>query len=116
MPPTSQFMHWSDKNISRDREGHPSIMLNPGNYPLVVDALVASPKFSCLFSRVFVDGGSTINILYKDTLVKLGLTEHDLDHSRTTFHGIVPGLSCTPMGRIRLNVIFGVHDRPGTMP
>ena len=85
-------------------------MPNPGNYPLVVDALVASPNFSCLFSRVFVDGGSTINILYKETLVKLGLTEHDLDHSRTTFHGIVLDLSCTPMGRIRLDVIFGTEE------
>src|SRR4051812_28632448 len=85
-------------------------MLNPGTYPLVVDALFAAPKFSCLFSRVLIDGGSTINILYRDTFVKLGLTERYLGHSRTTFHGIVPGLSCTPMGHIRLDVIFGTEE------
>ena len=104
-------MHWSDKNISWGREDRPSIMPNLGNYPLVVDALVSSPKFSCMFSRVFVDGASTINILYKETLVKLGLTKHDLGHSQTTFHDIVPGLSCTPMGRIRLDVIFGTEEK-----
>src|SRR3954463_8643213 len=81
-------------------------MPNPETYPLVVDTLIAGPRFSCKFSRVLVDGGSTINILYRDTLTKLGLTEKDLKRSRTTFHGIVPGLSCTPMGRIRLDVIF----------
>src|SRR4051812_4824483 len=104
-------MHWSDTNISLGREDHPSIMPNPGTYPLVVDALVAAPKFSCLFSRVLIDGGSTINILYKDTMIKLGLSERDLKRSRTTFHGIVPGLSCTPMGRIWLDVIFGTEEK-----
>src|SRR3954466_9102705 len=100
MPPTPQYMHWSYANIYWGREDHPSIMPNPGTYPLVVDALVAAPKFACLFSRVLIDGGSTINILYRDTLVKLGLTEKDLERSRTTFHGIVLGLSCTPMSCI----------------
>src|SRR3954466_4888973 len=110
MPAIPQYMHWSDCDISWGRKDHPSILPNPGNYPLVVDALVACPKFSCKFSRVLIDGGSTINILYRDTLIKLGLTERDLERSRMTFHGIVPGLSCTPMGRIRLDVIFGMEE------
>src|SRR3954467_2628153 len=110
MPPTPQYTQWSDCNISWGREDHPSILANSGNYPLVVDALVAGPKFSCKFSRVLIDGGSTINILYRDTMVKLGLSERDLERSRTTFHGIVPGLSCTPLGRIRRDVIFGTEE------
>src|SRR3954464_13930276 len=88
----------------------PSILPNPGSYPLVVDALVAGPKFSCKLSRVLIDGGSTINILYRDTMVQLGLSERDLERSRTAFHGIVPGLSCTPLGRIRRDVIFGTEE------
>src|SRR4051812_28415370 len=113
MPPcrrVPQYMQWYDWNITWCREDHPSIMPNPGTYPLVVDTLFAAPKFSCLFPRVLIDGGSTINILYRDTLVKLGLMERDLKCSRTTFHGIVPGLSCTPMGRIRMDVIFGTEE------
>src|SRR3954468_12142523 len=110
MPLIPQYMHWSECEISWGRPDHPTILPNPGNYPLVVNALFAGPKFSCKFSRVLVDGGSTINILYRDTLTKLGLTEKDLERSRTTFHGIVPGLSCTPMGRIRLDVIFGTEE------
>src|SRR4051812_19310377 len=103
-------MHWSECDISWGRADHPMILPNPGSYPLVVDALFAGPKFSCKFSRVLVDGGSTINIMYRDTLIKLGLTEKDLERSRTTFHGNVPGLSCTPLGRIRLDVIFDTEE------
>src|SRR4051812_47172488 len=101
-------MHWSDCDISWGRKDHPSILPNPGNYTLVVDALVAGPKFSCKFSRVIIDGGSPIHILYRDTMIKLGLTDRDLELSRTTFHGIVPGLSCTPW--IRLDVILGTVE------
>jgi hypothetical protein len=33
-----------------------------------------------------------------------------LEPSQTTFHGIVPGLSCAPMGKIRIDVMFGCQD------
>jgi hypothetical protein len=33
-----------------------------------------------------------------------------LEPSKTTFHGIVPGLSCAPMGKIRMDVMFGSRD------
>ncbi|XP_073355000.1 uncharacterized protein [Aegilops tauschii subsp. strangulata] len=40
-------------------------------------------------------------------MTKLGLEAKDLEPTRTIFHGIVPGLSCSPIGRIRLDVLFG---------
>ena len=43
-------------------------------------------------------------------MTKLGISEGELQPSRTTFHGIVPGLSCTPLGRIRLDVVFGTEE------
>src|SRR4051812_11026510 len=81
MPAVPQYMHWSDFDISWSIKDHPSILTNPGSYLHVVDALVAGPKFSCKFSRVLIDGGSTINILYRDTMIKLGLSERDLERS-----------------------------------
>ena len=110
MPAIPQYMHWSGSLITWGREDHPGLMPNPGSYALVVDAMVAASKFSCLFTRTLIDGGSTINILYRETMVKLGISESDLQPSRTTFHGIVPGLSCTPLGRIRLDVVFGTQE------
>jgi hypothetical protein len=38
---------------------------------------------------------------------KLGIPLAQLEPSRLTFHGIVPGHSCTPMGRVRLEFLFG---------
>ena len=40
-------------------------------------------------------------------MTKLGLEARDLEPTRTIFHGIVPGLSCSPIGRVRLDVLFG---------
>ncbi|XP_020147427.1 uncharacterized protein [Aegilops tauschii subsp. strangulata] len=39
-------------------------------------------------------------------MTKLGLEAKDLEPTRTIFHGIVPGLSCSPIGRVRLDVLF----------
>jgi hypothetical protein len=38
---------------------------------------------------------------------KLGILLAQLKPSWLTFHGIVPGHSCTPMGRVQLEVLFG---------
>ena len=39
--------------------------------------------------------------------MKMGITPNMLTPSRTTFHGIVPGASCSPMGKIRMDTMFG---------
>ena len=54
-----------------------------------------------------IDGGSSINILYQDTMEKLGIKQKQLLPSRTVFHGIVPGLSCSPIGKTQIDVLFG---------
>jgi hypothetical protein len=41
---------------------------------------------------------------------KLGILEIQLKPTKLTFHGIVLGHSCTPMGRIELEVLFGGKD------
>jgi hypothetical protein len=48
--------------------------------------------------------------MYRDMMQKLGIKENMLEPSKTTFHGIVPGLSCAPMGKIRIDVMFGSRD------
>ena len=100
-------MNWSKQPISFGPEDHPDIMPTPGGYCLILDPTIVSGRLTCTFSKVLVDGGSSINILYKDTADKLGIRESDLQPSQIVFTGIVPGKACTPMGTCRLDVIFG---------
>jgi hypothetical protein len=56
---------------------------------------------------VLIDGGNSINLLYRSSIEKLGIPLAQLKPSRLTFHGIMPGHSCTPMARVQLEVLFG---------
>jgi hypothetical protein len=107
MPAEPQFMYWSEVAITWGREDHPRLMPSPGEYALVLDLVICSDTHTCWFSRVLIDGGSSINLLYRSSMEKLGIPLAQLKPSRLTFHGIMPGHSCTPMGRVQLEVLFG---------
>ena len=109
VPPVPQYLNWSEQPIVWDRRDHPDVMPRPGRYALVLDPTFSAGELNVRFSRVLIDGGSSINILYHDTMRKLGIRETQLSPSRTTFHGIVPWHSCSPIGRIRLEVKFGTE-------
>src|SRR4051812_24464807 len=70
-----EFMHWLEKPISWSRADHPEVMPSPGSYAMVLDATFATDKRAARFSRVLIDGGNNINILYKDTMEKLGIKQ-----------------------------------------
>jgi hypothetical protein len=78
-----------------------------GEYTLVLDPIVRSNTHTCHFSRVLIDGGNNINLLYRSSMEKLGIPLAQLKLSRLTFHDIVLGDSCTHMGRVQLEVLFG---------
>ena len=54
-----------------------------------------------------MDGGSAINILYYETFLRMNLKKLQLQPTNTIFHGIVPGKSHHPEGKITLDVAFG---------
>jgi hypothetical protein len=56
---------------------------------------------------MLIDGGSSINLLYRSSMEKLGIPTTQLTPSRLTFYDIVPGHACSPMGRIQLEMMFG---------
>ncbi|XP_010229826.1 uncharacterized protein LOC104582166 [Brachypodium distachyon] len=85
-------------------------MPNPGGYALVVDPTLIGPDSNIKFTRVLIDNGSSINIMYRDTMLKLGIIDNMLEPSRTTFHGIVPRVLCAPVGKIRVDVLFGTRE------
>ena len=110
MPAVPKFMHWSEQEITWSRRDTPRLMPNPRGYALVVDPTFIGPTLNVRFSKVLIDNGSAINIMYEDTMVKLGITMNMLQPSTTTFHGIVSGVSCAPMGKIWVDVLFGTKD------
>jgi hypothetical protein len=59
-----QYMHWSKAAITWGREDHPPLMRSPGEYALVLDPIMRSDTHTCHFSRMLINGGSNINLLY----------------------------------------------------
>jgi hypothetical protein len=110
IPAVLRYMQWSQQEITWTLKDHPKVMPNPGGYALVVDPIMHGPSVRVRFSMVLVDNGSSINIMYRHTMHMLGITETMLEPSHTTFHGIVPGLSCSPLGKVRVDVLFGGKD------
>jgi hypothetical protein len=84
-PPS--FLDWSEDTITFSREDHPNRTPNPGQYLLVVDSVIGNARFS----KVMMDGGSSLNILYAHTLRLLGVGLDQLRPSTTPFHGVAPG-------------------------
>jgi hypothetical protein len=97
-PPS--FLDWSEDTITFSREDHPNRIPNPGQYPLVVNPVIGNAQFS----KVLMDGGSSLNILYAHTLHLLGIGLDQLRPSTTPFHGVAPGKRVQPLGQIDLPV------------
>jgi hypothetical protein len=103
-PPS--FLDWSEDAITFSGEDHLNRIPNPGQYPLVVDPVIGNARFS----KVLMDGGSNLNILYAHTLRLLGIGLDQLRPSTTPFHGVAPGKRVQPLGHIDLPVWFGTPD------
>jgi hypothetical protein len=91
-PPS--FLDWSVDAITFSREDHPNRIPNPGQHPLVVDPVIGNAQFS----KVLMDRGSSLNILYAHTLHLLGIGLDQLRPSTTSFHGVAPGKRVQPLG------------------
>jgi hypothetical protein len=60
--------------------------------------------------KVLVDGGSSINVTFPQTLLALGVTLKDLTESDTPFFGIVPTEGEYPLEHIYMPVTFGTPE------
>src|SRR3954465_11410397 len=103
LPPIPQFLRWSEVPISWDGKDHPDLVPTENQYAMVINPLIDGNEFT----KCMVDSGSSINILYLDTLHKMNLTETNLRRNSTIFHGVVPGREAWSLGCITLPVTFG---------
>jgi len=98
-----QYLNWSNTPITFDRDDHPDKVVAPGVYPLIVDPIIVNTRLS----KVLMDGGSSLNIIYLETLDLLSINRAQLQRSAGGFHGVVPGKKALPVCRIDLPVCFG---------
>ena len=61
-------------------------------------------------TRVLMDGGSSLNLIYQDTVRKMGIDPSRISQSNTTFNGVIPGVEARCMGSLVLEVVFGSPD------
>jgi hypothetical protein len=102
-PATLSFLDWSEEAITFDRDDHPDYISNPGHYPLVVNLVIGNARLT----KVLMDGGSGLNILYTETLDLMGISRSRLRADAAPFHGVMSGQRVTPLGQINLPVCFG---------
>jgi hypothetical protein len=92
------YLDWSDKPITLDQADHPDHVPSPGKYSLVVDLVIGDVRLT----KVLMDGGSSLNIIYAETL---GLLRVDLSSVRAgaaPFQGIIPGKRVQPLEQLDL--------------
>ena len=105
-PTVPDYLRGSETEIAFSRADHPPAVPRPGHATLIVEAQICDFKMT----KVFMDGGSGINIIFVDMLRKMGRTLTHLSQSSNKFHGIVPGKAVLPLGAVTLDVTFGTPD------
>ncbi|KAM3368358.1 hypothetical protein ACQJBY_016725 [Aegilops geniculata] len=102
-PTTPSYLKWSQTAITFDESDHPTHIATPGRQALVVDPVVEGTRLT----KVLMDGGSGLNILYAKTLKGMGILMSRLSESNMSFHGVIPGNKAESLGQIALDVVFG---------
>ena len=102
----AKFNPWSSCSITFDRRDHPTSICHGGFAALVLDPIIDG----CHLTRVLMDGGSSLNLLYQDTMCKMGIDPSRIKPTRTTFKGVIPGVEAHCTGSVTLEVVFGSPD------
>ena len=70
---------------------------------MVLDPIIDGYRLT----RVLMDGGSSLNLIYQDTVRRMGIDSSRISQSNTTFEGVIPGVEAYGRGSVVLEVIFG---------
>jgi hypothetical protein len=106
-PAVPRPLRWSEVPILFSRDDQWTSFSEPGKFPLVLDPVVAEVRLT----KVLIDGGSGLNLIFASTLRKMGLDFMDmLVPSKSPFYGIVPGNAAHPLGTVVLPVTFHTRE------
>jgi hypothetical protein len=106
-PAAPRPLRWSKVPISFSHDDQWTSFSEPGKFPLVLDPVVAEVRLT----KVLINGGSGLNLIFASTLRKMGLDFTDkLVPSKSPFYGIVLGNAAHPLGTVVLSVTFGTRE------
>lgn len=105
-PITPKFNPRSSYPITFDRRDHPTRIRHGRFAALVLDPIIDGFHLT----RVLMDGGSSLNLLYQDTVQKMGIDPSKIKPTKTTFKGVIPGVEASCTGSVTLEVVFGSPD------
>jgi hypothetical protein len=99
-------LRWSEFPITFSRKDHWVHIPDPGTYPLVVNPIVNG----AWLPKTLIDGGSSLNIIFIETLRKMEFDFSKMTACDEPFYGVVPGKAAYPIGRVCLPVTFGTEE------
>jgi hypothetical protein len=79
---------------------------DPGTYALVVNPIVDG----AWLPKTLIDGGSSLNIIFTETLRKMEFDFSKMTACDEPFYGVVPGKAAYPIGRVCLPITFGTEE------
>jgi hypothetical protein len=97
---------WSEHPITFTQADQWLNFDHPGKYPLLVDPVTRESRVK----KVLVDGESSINVTFPQTLLGLGVALKELHESDTPFFGIMPTEGEYLLGHIYMPVTFGTPE------
>jgi hypothetical protein len=87
-------LRWFEFPITFSRKDHWVHIPDPGTYPLVVNPIVNG----AWFPKTLINGGSSLNIIFIETLRKMEFDFTKMTACDEPFYGVVPSKAAYPIG------------------
>ena len=97
---------WSDTTITFNASDEPKFRTARAPTALVLSPIVDGFRLT----KVLMDGGSGLNLIYEETLRKMEIDKSRIEQSSTTFRGIIPSREARCAGKITLDVVFDTPE------
>ena len=97
---------WNNTTITYSASDKPKFRIVRAPAALVLSPIVDGFRLT----KVLMDGGSGLNLIYEETLNKMDFDRSRIVQSSTTFRGIIPSREARCAGKITLDVVFGTPE------
>jgi hypothetical protein len=101
-----KYQNWSHQPITFSRADQWANIPKPGRFPLVLYPVIRNVRFE----KVLIDGGSALDILFRNALTELDIKLEDLKPYDAPFWGGLPEQTSQPLDQITLAVQFSTTD------